>query len=542
MARITIDGKTYDADEDTLAQMAKDGVKYETPKASAGGGFWQGAGDLMRGGAHGVSLGLADAKFGQDNQSLLQRAGLDDYSKVKERSPVLTNVGDLGGSLVNPLGELGVAAKGAGMAARIGRGMLGAGVESLVRETADQGQQGSPLKALEAGGIGAAIGGVLPGLGAAVNGIGNTKGVKAAGEWLGDAVDKGADSARNLAFGIGKKELDNLARKTGASGDTLAADTAAHLEQLAPSPKWGSNAASKGEELATQRRAAGADIGSALDTAGASEGLNTQVPGAWRQLQQKLGDKALELPNSAPQENALSNMALGAATRTEKEAAPETLGGLHKRVSDWGKQAYKADNANKTVTTLENDASSQTANMMRDTGREELQNVVNQASPATQTKFNEGMSKFSDIVDYERAAKAQGTREASRSNVMGMVAAPALATIGGGVNGLITGGIPGALAGAALGGGMAIGSGTRNAFRQMAETSRGFDVAANAGRAVAGKLKNADSLVQGLGEALARQGNKQGAVAVEGMLAPAFVPDMEDEERQRREALGYGSR
>jgi hypothetical protein len=551
MARITLDGRTYEADDATLAQMDKDGVKY-APAHEQGGGFWQNAADALRGGAHGLSVGIADAKFGDANESLMQRAGLDDYDKVKERSPVLTTVGDLAGSVVNPLGELGMAAKGASLAARVGRGMLGSGVESLVREAADEGQGGSPTKALEAGGIGALIGGVIPGIGAGIGALGKTEAVQKLGGFLGDITDKAADTMRNKAAGLGAREMKDLGEKTGLHGNELAAYVAKEQEALAPSPQanlkpgkdftlGGQTVSDRAETLLAQREASGKAIGDSLDEAGSAEGLdaflkpsdNGNNPGTWAQIQQRLAQDAAGLKNASPKEQMVYNAANGFSDRLANEAAPDTLGGLHKRVSDWGKEAYPQKGG---ISNLSDSAAGQAAEMGRDVGRDELGKLVSQyATPETVQKFEKGMGDYSRVADYARAAETRANIEAANSNFMGSAVIPAVAGIGG----FVTGGIPGA----AVGLGMAAHSGTRSALRQAAETSRGYDIAANAGRALAPKLKSADRLVQGLGEALAKQGNRKGAVALEGDVAPAFVgPDMEDEERQRRAALGYGSR
>lgn len=547
MPRIVIDGKTYDTDDETIAQMAKDGVKYQSADAPAPSGGDGGEGqstwskiaeDLgatARGGVHGLSVGLADSKFGDSNQSLMQRAGLDDYDKVKERSPVHATIGDVAGSMFNPIGELGLAAKGAGLATRAVRGALGSGVEGLVRETAEQGQGADMGRSLKAGGWSAALGGLIPGLGAGVSALGKTETAKAAGNALSGLADKVADTARNKAAGLGAKEMKDLGTKTGLHGDELAAYVAKEQESLAPSPQanlklgkdftlGGQSASDRADTLVAKRDAAGTEIGNALDEAGTSEGLNAFIgptnasPGSWATIQQKLAADASGLKNASPKEQMVYNAANGFSDRLADEAAPATLGGLHKRVSDWGKEAYPQKGG---ISNLSDTAAGQAAEMGRDVGREELGSLISSyATPETAQKFEKGMGDYSRVADYARAAETRSNIESANSNVMGMAAVP-IAALGG----FATGG----LQGAAIGGGMALHSGTRNALRQAAETSRGYDIAANAGRAIAPKLKNMDTLVQGLGDALARQGNKRGVTPLMGNTVSALGYRDEDD-------------
>lgn len=537
MARIVIDGKTYEADDETLAQMSKDGVKYQSADAPAGGqGMWskmaEDLGATARGGVHGLSVGLADAKFGDSNQSAMQRLGMDDYDKVKERSPLHTTIGDVAGSIFNPIGELGLAAKGAGLATRAVRGALSSGVEGLVRETAEQGQGADMERSAKAGGWSALLGGLIPGLGAGVGALGKTETAKAAGEALSGLTSRVADTARNKAAGLGAKEMKDLGVKTGLHGDDLASYVAKEQESLAPSPQanlklgkdftlGGQSVSDRADTLISKREAAGQAIGDSLDKAGSlgpgGEGLDAFIkpssgsPGSWANIQQKLAADASGLKSSSPKEQMLYNAANGFSDRLGQEAAPSTLGGLHKRVSDWGKEAYPAKGA---VSNLSDTAAGQAAEMGRDVGREELGSLIkNYATPETAQKFEQGMGDYSRVADYARAAETRANTESANSNVMGMAAVP-LATLGG----FATGGI----SGAAVGGGMALHSGTRNALRQAAETSRGYDVAANAGRYMAPKLKNMDSLVQGLGDALARQGNRRGVTPLMGNTVSAL--------------------
>lgn len=448
---------------------------------------------------------------------------------MKERSPVASTVGDITGSVLSPASKIGMAAKGAGAAMKIGRAAFGAGVESGAREAFEGGDAESSQDAAEMGaGIGAGVSGLANAAGAALKT--STAGKLAAG--LERGVGHIADTARNKAFGIGNKELQDLAKKNGATD--IAANTAAHLEQLLPSPKWGSNAASKGEALAAQRDKLGAEIGASLDEAGTNEGLNAFIgpgqgnPGSWAAIQQKLAQEAAGLKQASPGELARFNAADGFARRLENEHAPTTLGGLHDRVSAWGKEAYGA-NKNRAISTPESTAAGEAAELGRSIGREELDAIMQHATPETQQRFDDAMRGYSNVADYANAAEARGVTEAANSKLMGGavgVVAP--------LAGLAVGDVTGALTGA----GMALHSGTRNYLTQLAEGSRGFDIAANAGRHLQGKLKQAPHVLQSLGDTLAQQGNRQGLLAAEGMVAPMYIP--EDEEEARRRALGYG--
>lgn len=539
MARVTIDGRTYEASDEALAQMAKDGVKYEKVDS---GGFWQGAkdmlqrgdknitdnlttiGDGLRGAAHGATFGAADAKFGDDNESLMQRLGLADYDVVKERSPIVSGIGDVAGSVLSPLSKIGMAAKGAGAAARIGRAALGAGVEAGSREAFESRDADA---ASDAATTGAAMGG---GVSAAASGLGALANTNTAGR-LASAVSKGlsemADTARVKGSGFVTKDLKALAQKTGQSGEELASETADRIERLAPSPKFGESAGDKAAKFEAIRKQQGQQIGEALDDAGTREGLNAFIPdsqgqqGYWTNVQKRFANEADALPGTSGEEFALRNAANSMSERLGAEAAPKTMSKFHERVHNFGDEAYGANKANKAVRTPENTTNARTAEMARDISRDELGQLIDTyALPETAAKFRDSMKGFSDVVDLERVAKERATSEAAASNLMGGAAIPV-----GAVLGFMTGGLPGAGAGA----GMAAYSGTRNAIRQMAETSQGYDASANALRALAKRSgysktgPNAAPMKFGaLGDALARQGNRRGLLAVEGMVPPMY--------------------
>lgn len=527
MGDVIINGKLYEATDEALAQMQKDGIKYElAPAAAPEKGFWQSAaetvGDSARGGAHGFTMGLADAKFGDDNASLMQRMGLDDYKDVQARSPIASTAGDIGGSLVG-VGKLGMAAKGASTAARLGKAALGSGVESFVREAAEQGQGFDMGDAAKAGVSGAALGSALPAVGALVGQLGRSGLVQKAAGGLADVTEQATNTARNKAFGLGASEMKALGQKTGVHGEQLAANTAAELEQLAPSPKWGSTASDKADVLNAKLQQHGQDIGSSLDEAGRAEGLDAFIgpssgsQGTWANIQQRLANQASSLPKSDPAEQAAFNAANGFAERLADEAAPQTLGALHQRVSNWGKNAYAGKGS---ISTLNDSAAGNASEMGRDIGRDELGQMIDKyATDTTRDKFNTAMQGYGRTADYAKAAGGRADIEAANSQALGGVAAPVLAAAGG----LLSGDFSGAL----LGGGMAAFSGTRNAARQLAETSRGFDVAANAGRYMTPKIRNSPQALQGLGATLAAQGGRPGVTGPAGMLSPEFIDEEE---------------
>jgi hypothetical protein len=544
MPDIMYNGRKYAVSDDALAQMSKDGVKYEPVQAEQG--FWQkaqkaiGGGESLdeslaglRGGAHGFTLGLADAKFGKDNESLMQRLGGDDYDSVRAAHPIATTVGDMGGSMLG-VGKLGVAAKGATAAARMLRGGLTAAGEGLVRETAEQGQGADMEQSARAAGWSGALGAAIPGLGAVTSALGRTQLAQKAGDFLGDTLTSAANTARAKAGGIGAQQVKELAKKSSLSGPAQIEKVALDLERMSPSPKWGQSAADRGDTLGAVRDKMGSDIGDSLDIAGSTthpqgEGLDRFVgpqqaagypqgsgaPGMWADIQRKLANEAKGLYKSEPSEQMGYNAANSFAKELANEAAPSTLGGVHKRVSAWGKAAYPVKGG---VSSKSDTAAGDAAEMGRRIGRQELGDTIQQyATPQTAQKFEDSMKGFSDVADYASMAEARGNTEAANSNVMGMVAAPTLAAAGG----LVTGGLGGAM----LGAGMAVGSGTRNAFRQLAESSRGYDIAANAGRYFTPKARNMDKAIEGLGEVLAKQGNTSGVVAASGMIPPNYVED-----------------
>jgi hypothetical protein len=341
-----------------------------------------------------------------------------------------------------------------------------------------------------------------------------------------------ADTARVKGSGFVTKDLKALAQKTGQSGEELASETADRIERLAPSPKFGESAGDKAAKFEAIRQQQGKQIGEALDTAGSrtgpqSEGLDAFIAdspgqqGYWTNVQKRFANDTGALPGTSGEEFALKNAATGMSERLGAEAPPKSLSKFHERVHDFGNEAYGANKANKAVRTLENSTNARTAEMARDISRDELGQLIDSyATPETAAKFRDSMKGFSDVVDLERVAKDRATSEAAASNLMGGMAIPV-----GMVGGLITGGLPGM----GVGGLMAANSGTRNAIRQMAETSHGYDLGANALRALAqraGHSKLGPSAAPmkfgALGDALARQGNRRGLLAVEGMVPPMY--------------------
>lgn len=554
MSRISINGEMYDADEKTLAELQRDGVKYEPVGAEAeSGGFWQGAGDLVRGGAHGLTAGVVDAKWGKNNTSVLQDLGLDDYKDVADRSPVLTTVGDIGGSIAG-VGKLGTAAKGAGLLARMGKGALGSGVESLVRETAEQGAGADIGQSAKAGGWGALLGALIPGAGAAVKGVASTKAAQGLADFGAGVVKRGSDAARNRSAGLGVAEMKALGQKTGLHGDDLAATTAQEIEKLAPAPKWGQSASVTGDVLRAERDAQGAKIGASLDEAGQREGLNAFItdsgngaqPGMWDNLRRRMSSDAAALPSDSGGELALSNAATGFSERLNQSAAPSTLGGVHKRISGWGDEAYAGKNA---VSTLNDSASAQASEMGRSIGRDELGQYIDKyASQETAQNFNEGMKGYSRVADYAKAATNRADIESASSNDLTGNAVALAAAAGQGMTGALAGGamggIPGAIGGgiAGLGTGIAtaLHSGTNNQLKQTLGGTKGQSMLANAGRYMTPKIQAAPQTLQGMGEGLAAQGNRAGVVGTAGMIPPNYV--YEDDETAARNALGYGRR
>jgi hypothetical protein len=540
MARITINGQQYDASDEALAMMAKDGVKYEVVQPEKGWAtqMLETLGDGARGAAHGASMGLADAKFGDSNESIMQRLGGDSYDEVTQRSPIASTVGDIGGSIVSPAAKLGMAAKGAGLAVRAGKAALGSGVESLVREAAEGGDIGESLKA---GGYGAALGAAIPGMGAAVSGIAGSKAAKSVASAVGDMVEKGTNAARGRSIGLGVNDYKKLGEKSGLTGDALQAKVAQDIERLAPAPQSGQSASDAFGVLDAQRKAHGAEIGASLDKAGTKEGLNAFIgpssgsPGTWAQIQQRLQRSADALPQSTVPEQGMYRAAQSTAQGVGAEAAPKTLGALHGRVSDWGEQAYSG--AKEGVSSLADSNAAQASEMAREVGRDELGQLIDKyATQETAQRFKESMSGYSDVADYTRAARTAANREAASSNDMTGTAATIAAAMGQGALGAIGGGIAGGDIESAIGGGMAglgmgIGtaahSGTNNFIKQSLSGTKGQSKLANIGRKAAPKIRQAPQRLQGMGQRLAAQGNRPTAVALAGRVAPNAI-DEED--------------
>ena len=522
---IWLNGEEYEATPEAMAELRSRGLQYSFSPPGKGDvesntlrDMAETAGDTLRAGVKGATWGLSEA-----GDSALPRAlGLVDYDEVAARSPTATTIGEIGGSIASPAAKIGMAAKGASTAARLGKAALGSAAEGLVNQAAEGGDLESVLKAGGWSGILGLLGAGAPAAaGALVGGKTAQKGAAA----LGNLAENTADSARVKAFGMTGRDVKDLAAKSGLSGPAQVRQSAQELEQLVPSPKWGSTAAEKGDALAAIRDARGADIGTSLDEAGRVEGLDafikpsTGSPGTWAAIQQKLEQQAAGLPQASPAELARSSAASGFASRLADEASPNTLGDLHRRVSDWGKEAYRGKSP---VSTLSDSAAGEAAEMGRSIGRDELGQLIdNYALPDTAKKFRDSMKGYSDVADYTNIAQNRGNVEAANTKALGGgigVLAP-LTTLA------TTGSVPAAMMAA----GMALHSGTRNYLTQLAETSRGYDMAANAARNIQGRMRKAPQYLPQLGQTLAEQGRY--AAPVTGAVVPMYVD--EDEEARR---------
>lgn len=484
---VTIQGAKYFVDQDAINGMRAQGIAFtpghnEQQQSEDPG---TPVSDFMRGGLHGFTLGLADKKFGDSNQSIAERMGAEPYDEVKARSPIATGVGDFAGGMLLPLPGAGVGAgvKGlAGLAMRTGtQAAVGAGMGG-VRSYAEGEDPTS----------GALLGGALGGLGsAAIEGIG--KGLQAGARALAPALDATADAARTRVFSIGgsDKQLDKLAERFGV--EKMPEKLAALIEKVVPPGKGiGRNREEYRQALDAITEKAGPEIGALRQEMGSTQGVDSIIPQEWEtmreNLQRKLDNVSLRTEKGRSEAQAMQR-----DLRAMDEAGmPKTLSQLADIKSE-----YQAAGHTGPMGTIPERAAAESAATIGSEAKGALGRLTDYALPETKAAHDAAQQRFAEAALLSDQITPKAIRDELNTNAASLGSAAATGLAGatlGGVGGLATddGFVGGALKGGTLGAGLALSSGTRNLLSQYLAQPRAMDTIANLARQGGKSFQNID--------------------------------------------------
>lgn len=140
-------------EEESLLTNAKDLAM------GAGQGITLGGGDELLAGLEATKDAALDDKYTNwlDAYRKHQQENEDTYNNAKQRSPVLTTVGEIGGGLALPVGAVGLAGKGM---TTLGKAALGAGTGAVAGALGSEGNlQDSPEEVAKDAAFGGAFGG-----------------------------------------------------------------------------------------------------------------------------------------------------------------------------------------------------------------------------------------------------------------------------------------------------------------------------------------------------------------------------------------------
>jgi len=504
---ISIDGQLYDVDQTAIDGLKERGIPFDDGShyKPTMGNADNVALDVGRGAVHGATLGFADKKFGDSNQSVMQRLGGDDYADVKTRSPVATAVGDMGGSLAIPVPGLGAAKVGAG-AAKAGGAFWRLAAEKMAANAAEQAAVGGGMGAARAYAEGedpakaATLGGILGGAGGAlVSGAGSV--AAAAKPYVTKALNATADAARAMPFklvGGSDEQLSQIAAKFGI--DKLPERLAGAIEALIP-PKGvlGRSQEQYRQELAPIIDRVGPELGALREKLGTEQGLNQLLPDEWATMRQNLQAKL----DSTSQRTAKGREEYAALAKDleefDKHQPPQTLGGA----ADVKSEYQSAGHIGKMGSVPEK-AAAQSAATIGSEGKGVIDRLLGYATDDSRAKYQALNDEYAVAKLLKEQVDPNALREQFSKNLAGLgsVAAGTLSgAVVGGLSGLAGGSavdhpgagvVGGALAGAGAGFNLAAGSGTRNLMTQLLARPQAMDTIANIARASGKKLSQID--------------------------------------------------
>lgn len=529
---ITVDGEPYFVDQAAIADLQKKGIPYDDGHNAFKSSTLS---DAARGAVHGATLGFADKKFGDSNQSVMQRYGGDDYDEVKERSPIATGVGDFAGSVALPV---------PGSGARAGATGWKAAAALLARRTAEQAAVGGTMGGARAIAEGedptqaAEIGAALGGAGSAALGLGGAA-VNAAKPYVEKGLNAVADVARTRgAFGItGGTDKTALAIAQRFGVDELPSRLADAIEALVP-PKGvkGRTPLEYTKELEPIIANKGAEIGQLRQEMGTNQGLDALIPGEWSQMRQNLqgqldktsirtkeGEElasalrrnigALDAPTpelAAKFEQLKSNLA-SADTPKAQAAAQRKLDAYYKSIepktiSDLAdiKSEYQAAGHKGPLGSVQDNAAAEAAANVGKEGKDTLNRLLALATDESRNAHDLAQQEYGVASMLKKQIDPKALKDQFATNISGLgsvLGGTASGAIVGGLSGLAAGSaadhpkagaLAGMLAGAGTGFNMAAGSGTRNLMTQLLARPQAMDTIANITRASGKKLSQID--------------------------------------------------
>lgn len=423
----------------------------------------------------------------------------------------------LKGILGRLLGDVGnMASVGAAPAAQVGKGAA-AFATKVGKDVATQGaagaiqgagealadgedMQGMLKRILESGGISGAL---ELGLNLVSGGAGK---VGAGMEWA-------AQKAKNVVAGSNSSEAKAILDKLGPTADVDMFGKL--LDKYSPSGPLSSRSAASHLDnvIAPQAVVQGQRVGQMIDKAGYDEGVNALVPGAHRQFQSNVDDRALEAmrrPAGGEERDFAAAMA-NEADEVRKMPAPADLAEF---VTD--KSGFQKAGAGKGAVGYAETARAQANQTVGREAKGMVDELMGNASPETYARWNDARGKKHELEMLSSVLAAKKAGETTAGDIGSTIGSAVIGAGLGGLAGAATG--DNAVEGAGIGAGAALagafgltGGATKTAVRQLGGTGLA-DFGANVARA------GGDAL-QGFGRGLERI--PSGAIAAAGVNANA---------------------
>ena len=507
LIRVSVGGNDYLMDDEAVAALKSQNVPFMQGDRGAeqAGGYKEsfGAGqqtaqDFERGAAHGTTLGFADKKFGDSNQSVMQRLGGDDYDAVKERSPVASGTGDFLGAVALPVPGGGATALG-----RIAtQTALGAGM-GAARAYAEGDDPGKA--ALLGGGLG-------------FGGTGATEAVGAiaqkAAPYVSKALNATADAARTRGvFGIGGSDRQLMAIASKFGLDELPAKLAQKIEEMVPPQGlMGRSRDAYRKELEPIVESSGKDLGALRQHMGQDQGVNALIPKEYADMRQNLQDKLdnmiVRTDKDAAEQAALQRI----VERMDQTADPKTLTELAAIKSHYQEAGHTGP-----LGTIPENASAEMNALTGKEGKDTLERLMNYATDDIHDATNAAAERYGTASMLNDQIAPKSLREQFSTNAAGL-ASTAASTLGGaavgGISGLAEGHpISGAITGGTIGFGASMNTGTRNFMSQLLAQPKAMDTIANIARAAGKDLKSID--LNALRQLVAQYSGKLGGYLAE---------------------------
>lgn len=305
---------------------------------------------------------------------------------------------DLLGALTSPIG---MEAKGEGVMANAGAQAVTGAAQSGARSLGDSGDDDYKTQLLHAF-LSSGVGGALGGAGAvAAHGLG------AAADWAGEKAGDVGNYLRRAAYGVSKSDVDAL---TAEKGTTAGLDYAENelgrlpdklglSNRLVPTSAGGY--ARKGEAAKT---AGGQTMGAGLDRA-AGEVPSLEIDRAKDSLLEQYAQLANHDRTVASGSKGTAPYFDDMASRLQ-DATPATPRDLHSLKTGYESLA----DAPGAIPGSQESAKAIANNAAGNSAREQLTNVMGQASPESNRMFQEGAQQYGDAATVEDIAKRAASK------------------------------------------------------------------------------------------------------------------------------------